>query len=256
MSFIEGVGRTIVMQDITHLKELDRLKSEFVSVVSHDLRSPLTSILGYVQLLERAGELNDAQKDFVKRVHSSVDNITSLIGDLLDLGRLETGLDLTLTACSLNDIIIQVVENAQMAIQDKKLNLDLNLLEEECFVQGDRKRLHQAFNNLVNNAIKYTSEKGKITIRINKKDGQIITQVEDTGVGISPGDQPYVFDKFFRSDQVMDNFQGSGLGLSIVKSVVERHNGRIWLFSAPEKGTTFTVVLPVAEPSLPALTPI
>jgi two-component system NtrC family sensor kinase len=256
MSFIEGVGRTIVMQDITHLKELDRLKSEFVSVVSHDLRSPLTSILGYVQLLERAGELNDAQKDFVKRVHSSVDNITSLIGDLLDLGRLETGLDLTLTACSLNDIIIQVVENAQMAIQDKKLNLDLNLLEEECFVQGDRKRLHQAFNNLVNNAIKYTSEKGKITIRINKKDGQIITQVEDTGVGISPGDQPYVFDKFFRSDQVMDNFQGSGLGLSIVKSVVERHNGRIWLFSAPEKGTTFTVVLPVAEPSLPAPTPI
>lgn len=249
MSFVEGVGRSIVMQDITHLKELDKLKSEFVSVVSHDLRSPLTSILGYVQLLERAGELNEAQKDFVKRVHSSVDNITSLIGDLLDLGRLETGLDLTLAPCSINDILIQVVETAQMGLQAKKLKLDISLSEEEHFVQGDRKRLHQAFNNLVNNAIKYTLEQGKISIRVNKKDGQIITQVEDTGVGILPGDQPYVFDKFFRSDQVRDNFQGSGLGLSIVKSVVERHNGRIWLFSIPEKGTTFTVVLPVARGS-------
>jgi two-component system NtrC family sensor kinase len=247
MSFIEGVGRSIVMQDITHLKELDKLKSEFVSVVSHDLRSPLTSILGYVQLLERAGELNEAQKEFVKRVHSSVDNITSLIGDLLDLGRLETGLDLTLAPCSLNEIIVQVVENVQMAIQDKKLKLELSLSEEEHFVQGDRKRLQQAFNNLVSNAIKYTPEHGKITIRMKNKDGQIISQIEDTGVGISPSDQPYVFDKFFRSDEVRDNFQGSGLGLSIVKTVVERHNGRIWVASVPNSGTTFTVVLPIAK---------
>jgi two-component system NtrC family sensor kinase len=247
MSFIEGVGRSIVMQDITHLKELDKLKSEFVSVVSHDLRSPLTSILGYVQLLERAGELNEAQKEFVKRVHSSVDNITSLIGDLLDLGRLETGLDLTLAPCSLNEIIIQVVDNVHMTLQEKDLKLELSLSEEEHFVQGDRKRLHQAFNNLVSNAIKYTPQHGKITIRMKNKDGQIISQVEDTGVGISPSDQPYVFDKFFRSDEVRDNFQGSGLGLSIVKTVVERHNGRIWVASVPNSGTTFTVVLPIAK---------
>jgi two-component system NtrC family sensor kinase len=247
MSFIEGVGRSIVMQDITHLKELDKLKSEFVSVVSHDLRSPLTSILGYVQLLERAGELNDAQKEFVKRVHSSVDNITSLIGDLLDLGRLETGLDLALVRCSLNEILFQVVENAQIPLQDKKLKLELDLLDEGYFVQGDRKRLQQAFNNLVNNAIKYTPESGKISIRMMKKDGQVIIEIEDTGVGISLSDQPYIFDKFFRSDQVVDNFQGSGLGLSIVKTVVERHNGRIWVASVPGNSTTFTVVLPIVK---------
>ncbi len=247
MSFIEGVGRSIVMQDITHLKELDKLKSEFVSVVSHDLRSPLTSILGYVQLLERAGELNEAQKEFVKRVHSSVDNITSLIGDLLDLGRLETGLDLTLARCSLNEILLQVVDSTQIPLQDKILQLELNITENEYFVQGDRKRLQQAFTNLVSNAIKYTPEKGKIIVRMIKKDGQIIVEVEDTGVGISPSDQPYVFDKFFRSDQVADNYQGSGLGLSIVKTVVERHNGRIWVSSSPGKGTTFTVVLPIAK---------
>lgn len=247
MSFIEGVGRSIVMQDITHLKELDKLKSEFVSVVSHDLRSPLTSILGYVQLLERAGELNDAQREFVRRVHGSVDNITSLIGDLLDLGRLETGLDLTLTTCSLNEILLQVVEVSQMALQKKNLKLNLSLSEEEHFVQGDRKRLHQAFNNLVSNAIKYTPENGKISIRMQKKDGQIISQVDDTGVGIPLSDQPYIFDKFFRSDEVRDSYQGSGLGLSIVKSVVERHNGRVWVTSTPGVGTTFTVVLPIAK---------
>lgn len=247
VSFIEGVGRTIVMQDITHLKELDKLKSEFVSVVSHDLRSPLTSILGYIQLLEKAGELNDAQKEFVQRVHLSVDNITSLIGDLLDLGRLETGLDLTLTPCSMNEILIQVLESSQIAIQDKKLELEVSLLEEEHFVQGDRRRLHQAFNNLLNNAIKYTPVNGKISIRMKRRNGQIITEVEDSGVGISPADQPYVFDKFFRSDEVKDNYQGSGLGLSIVKSVVERHNGRVWVSSIPAGGTTFTVVLPIAK---------
>lgn len=247
MSFIEGVGRSIVMQDITHLKELDKLKSEFVSVVSHDLRSPLTSILGYVQLLERAGELNEAQKEFVRRVHASVDNITSLIGDLLDLGRLETGLDLTLTTCSLNEILLQVVEDSNIGIREKKLKLDLTLSEEENFVQGDRKRLHQAFDNLVSNAIKYTPEKGKISVRMQKKDGQIISQVEDTGLGIAPGDQPYIFDKFFRSEEVRDDYQGSGLGLSIVKSVVERHNGRVWVTSTPGFGTTFTVVLPIAK---------
>lgn len=247
MSTIEGVGRSIVMQDITHLKELDKLKSEFVSVVSHDLRSPLTSILGYVQLLERAGELNEAQQEFVRRVHSSVDNITSLIGDLLDLGRLETGLDFTLAPCSLNDIMIQVVEESQIALQKKHLKLDLNLPDQDHVVQGDRKRLHQAFSNLVNNAIKYSDDKGKISLGIELKDGQIIIRIMDTGVGIELGDQPYIFDKFYRSEKVKDDYQGSGLGLSIVKSVVERHNGRVWVASIPGKGTTFTVVLPIVD---------
>ncbi len=245
MNYIEGVGRSIVMQDITHLKELDKLKSEFVSVVSHDLRSPLTSILGYVQLLERAGELNEAQKEFVRRVHSSVNNITSLIGDLLDLGRLETGLDFNLASCSLNEILMQVVEESQIELQKKQLQLNLNLPETDHMVIGDRKRLHQAFTNLINNAIKYTNDGGELSLGIAQQDGQIIIQIEDTGVGIILSDQPYIFDKFFRSDEIREDYPGSGLGLSIVKSVVERHNGRVWVASVPGKGSTFTVVLPI-----------
>jgi two-component system NtrC family sensor kinase len=244
MTVIQEVGRSIVLRDVTQLKELDRLKSEFVSVVSHDLRSPLTSILGYVQLLERAGPLNDMQKEFVSRVQGSVANITSLIGDLLDLGRLEAGLDLTLAPCLPDEILLELVEELQPNLQTKQLKLNLDMPEESVAVIGDRNRLHQAFGNLLSNAIKYTPEGGRIGLRAMAQDGQIIIQVSDTGVGISPADQPYIFDKFFRAENVSDTHEGTGLGLSIVKSVVERHHGRVWVTSELGKGTTFTVVLP------------
>lgn len=244
MTVIDGVGRSIVLRDVTQLKELDRLKSEFVSVVSHDLRSPLTAILGYVQLLERAGPLNDMQKEFVGRVQASVANITSLIGDLLDLGRLEAGLDLTLAPCQPDEILLELVEELQPNIQAKHLKLSLDMPEESVNVTGDRNRLHQAFSNLIGNAIKYTPEGGRISLRAKAQDGQIIIQVSDTGIGIAPADQPYVFDKFFRAENATESHEGTGLGLSIVKSVVERHHGRIWVTSELGKGTTFTVVLP------------
>ncbi|MCI0578555.1 MAG: ATP-binding protein [Chloroflexi bacterium] len=246
MTLIEGVGRSVVMRDITQLKELDRLKSEFVSVVSHDLRSPLTSILGYIELLQRAGSLNDTQKEFVGRVRSSVTSITSLITDLLDLGRIEAGLDLSLSRCSLAEIMLEIIEQQQLSIQNKGLNLELNFPEQDLTVIGDRNRLHQAFSNLISNAIKYTPTGGKIGVRVHGHDGQMILQVSDTGVGISPADQPYIFDKFYRAETVTEKFEGTGLGLSIVKSVVERHDGRIWVTSEPGKGTIFTVVLPTA----------
>jgi two-component system phosphate regulon sensor histidine kinase PhoR len=244
MTVIEGVGRSIVLRDVTQLKELDRLKSEFVSVVSHDLRSPLTAILGYVQLLERAGSLNEMQKEFVNRVQASVANITSLIGDLLDLGRLEAGLDLTLAPCLPDEILLELVEELQPNIQAKQLRLNLDMPEQSVAVTGDRNRLHQAFGNLLGNAIKYTPDGGRIGLRAASQDGQIIIQVSDTGVGIAPADQPYIFDKFFRAENVSESHEGTGLGLSIVKSVVERHYGRVWVTSELGKGTTFTVVLP------------
>lgn len=246
MTVIEQVGRSIVLRDVTQLKELDRLKSEFVSVVSHDLRSPLTTILGYIQLLERAGPLNDRQNEFVGRVQASVAHITSLIGDLLDLGRLEAGLDLTLAPCLPDEILLELIEELQPNIQAKQLKLHLDLPEESATVTGDRNRLHQAFTNLLNNAIKYTPEGGRITVRAASQDEQMIIQIADTGVGIAPADQPYVFDKFFRAENVSETHQGTGLGLSIVKSVVERHHGRIWVTSDLGKGTTFTIVLPTS----------
>lgn len=247
ITVIDGVGRSIVMRDVTQLKELDQLKSEFVSVVSHDLRSPLTAILGYIQLLERAGPLNTTQKDFVTRVQQSVSNITSLITDLLDLGRLEAGLDLTLTECMTVEILQEVVEELQSSVDGKQLLLELQLPKSVAPVLGDRNRLHQAFSNILTNAIKYTPECGQLTIELEEQDGQVIVRISDTGLGIPPVDQPFIFDKFFRAGNVANSYEGTGLGLSIVKSVVERHYGRIWVTSELRAGSTFTVVLPTIQ---------
>ena len=247
LSRIETMGRSIVMHDITQLKELDRLKSEFVSVVSHDLRSPLTSILGYVELLERAGPLTDEQDNFVERVKQSVHNITALINDLLDLGRLEAGIDMTMALCDPNELLHEIMEEVEPAIVAKGLNLQLRLANEVVHVLGDQRRLHQALSNLVNNAVKYTPAGGAVRVESSLQDEQVIIRVSDTGIGISQAEQPYIFDKFFRSEQVTGSHEGTGLGLSIVKSVVERHQGRVYAMSELGEGTTFSVILPVVK---------
>lgn len=247
LSLIEDVGRSIVLHDITQLKELDRLKSEFVSIVSHDLRSPLTAILGYVELLERVGPLNEPQTAFVERVKQSVDNITNLISDLLDIGRLEAGLALDIEECDPQHLLTAILDELTPRIQGKQLNIKRNLSTKSLYVSGDRKRLHQAFTNLLSNAVKYTPEQGTIGVQVSEMNGQMIVEIADTGIGISAKDLPHIFDKFFRANDVLDSFEGTGLGLSIVKSVIERHNGRIWVNSQPGRGSVFSVVLPLQQ---------
>lgn len=245
LSLIEDVGRSLVFHDITQLKELDKLKSEFVSIVSHDLRSPLTAILGYVELLERVGPLNDAQSSFVQRVKQSVDHITNLISDLLDLGRLEAGLALEVEACDLQDVLSSIMEEFAPRFEAKQLRVELLFVPNPTIVSGDRKRLHQAFTNLINNAAKYTPEKGRLRVQVSEFNGQVVVEIADTGVGIATDELPHIFEKFYRARNVLDSFEGTGLGLSIVKSVIERHDGRIWVNSQVGRGTVFSIVLPL-----------
>jgi two-component system NtrC family sensor kinase len=153
---IAGVGQAIVMQDITHLKELDRIKSEFVTTVSHDLRSPLTSILGYIELIERAGEINEQQQEFINRVQSSVQQISLMISDLLDLGRIEAGLDTTKVTISIEDIVKEIYESVLGAADAAGVDLHLRVDGEMGKVFGDPIRLRQMLANLLDNAIKYT----------------------------------------------------------------------------------------------------
>lgn len=243
---IPEVGLAITMQDITHLKELDRIKSEFVSAVSHDLRSPLTAILGYVELIERAGPVNEQQRDFIRRVHFNVNSITALINDLLDLGRIEAGLDARREAVPMTAMINYAVESLQSRIQDKGLQLALELDDDLPSVPGNPVHLQQVVSNLIGNAVKYTQNGGKIRVRAESQAEQIILQVSDNGPGIPPAEQPYVFDKFYRGGAVSSDTPGTGLGLAIVKSVVENHAGRVWVDSHAGDGTTFTVVLPAS----------
>lgn len=247
---IPELGLVVTMQDITHLKELDQIKSDFVSTVSHDLRSPLTAILGYVELIQRVGSVNAQQKEFIHRVEASVQNITALINDLLDLGRIEAGFDSRKEIVPLLAIIQFTVDGYLNRVKDKDLSLDLDLPSELPPVLGNPVRLRQMMANLMGNAIKYTPSGGRIAIRARSEGGQIIIQVSDNGPGIPASDQPYIFDKFYRASNVEGDTPGTGLGLAIVKSIIENHQGRIWVDSSPGLGTTFTIVLPVTDQEL------
>ena len=244
---IEGIGRAVVMQDITHLKQLDRIKSEFVSTVSHDLRSPLTAILGYVELIGRVGPVTEQQNEFIRRVRLSVDAITSLITDLLDLGRIEAGFDTQKESTNFSLIARYAVEGLVSKTEIKKQHLVINLLDNLPPVFGNSVRLRQLASNLIENAIKYTPDGGTVNISLIQDSDQLIFTVVDTGIGIPISDQPYIFDKFYRSKSVPEDIVGTGLGLSIVKSIVENHAGRIWVDSKPDRGTRFIVVLPVYD---------
>jgi two-component system NtrC family sensor kinase len=242
---IEGIGRAVVMQDITHLKTLDKIKSEFVSAVSHDLRSPLTAILGYVELIGRVGPVNDQQQEFMRRVRISVDAITTLITDLLDLGRIEAGFDTQKEPTNFPLVVRYAVEALSSKSELKHQKLVAVLPEQLPPIFGNSIRLRQMASNLIENAIKYTPESGSVSIAVVQDMDQLILTVSDSGIGIPISDQPYIFDKFYRSKSVPEDIVGTGLGLSIVKSIVENHSGRIWVDSKPNRGTTFVVVLPI-----------
>jgi signal transduction histidine kinase/CheY-like chemotaxis protein len=242
---IEGVGRVLVMQDITHLKELDRIKSEFVATVSHDLRTPLTTIQGYIELLPRAGPLNAQQQEFVLRAGRSMEIITELINNLLDIDRLEAGFDLEMAPCDFVQVIEEAVKDLRPRAEGKKQELRWEPPEALPLVQGNIHRLRQVMDNLLGNAVKYTQEGGWVAVSAVEDAGYVVVHVADNGIGIPPAQQPYVFDKFYRveSDETL-GIVGSGLGLAIVKKVIEKHNGRVWVESRPGVGSVFSFVLP------------
>ncbi len=247
---IQGVGRAVIMQDITYLKELDRIKSDFVSTVSHDLRSPLTAILGYIELLGRVGKLNPQQEEFVRRIQASVENITTLINDLLDLGRIEAGFDARKEIVPLSAIIRYTAESMRGEAEKKEQNLSVVLPEGLPHILGNPVRLRQMLENLLGNALRYTPSGGDIQVKARTEANQVIIDVSDNGPGIPPADQPYIFDKFYRASNTPVDMPGAGLGLAIVKSIVESHHGRIWVTSTMDQGSTFTVVLPTTDQEL------
>jgi two-component system phosphate regulon sensor histidine kinase PhoR len=242
---ITGIGSAITLQEITHLKMLDRLKNDFIHTVSHDLRSPLTAIMGYVELLDRIGPLNDQQKEFVRRVQASVQNITTLVNDLLDLGRIEAGFDTRKDLVAMDGILRYTLDNYYNQISDKHIKLRVEIPEGILPVLGNPIRLRQMLDNLVGNAVKYDPEGGLLSIKIEIEGGQLITSIEDSGVGIPLSDQPHIFEKFYRASNAPKSVPGTGLGLAIVKSIVDSHQGRIWVESKPGEGSIFIVVLPL-----------
>jgi len=242
---IKGVGHVLMMQDITHLKELNRIKSEFVTNVSHDLRTPLTSLQGYVELLPRVGPLNEQQQDFIQCVHNSMQTITKMIDSLLDVDRIEAGFDLEMIPYDLVQVIEEEIKAHLPRAESKGQELLWYPPGELPLVQCNPGRLRQVVDNLLNNAIKYTQEGGRITVSAVEDEGNIVVNVADNGIGIPPAQQLYIFDKFYRVEaEETIGIVGSGLGLAIVKTVIEKHHGRVWVESKPGVGSIFSFVLP------------
>ena len=247
VSRIPKVGIVASLHDISYLKELDRLKGDFVNTVAHDLRSPLTAILGYVELIERIGPVNSQQEEFIKRVRSSVHNTTSLIDDLLKLGRVEAGGLDEVTPVDMKLLVANSLAGFQPQLQKKGQTLRLRKVEDLPPVRGSRTQLSQLVDNLIANAVKYTPPAGEIRVRLRREENQLILRVADSGPGIPLEEQSRIFEKFYRASNAPAGVHGSGLGLAIVKNIVDNHQGRIWVDSKPGEGAVFTVVLPVEK---------
>jgi signal transduction histidine kinase/HAMP domain-containing protein len=245
------VGRVCILRDVTHFKELDALKSEFVATVSHDLRSPLTLIRGYSTMLEMVGELNEQQDNYVKKIVGSVETMARLVNNLLDLGRIEAGVGLQLEMVPLREVLEKVIGSLQLVAAQKQIQLTLEDASHTTpLIEADQALLQQALSNVVENAIKYTNPGGKVNVRTLTHDNNVIFEISDTGIGIAPVDQPRLFEKFFRGVQRdTRKQQGSGLGLAIVKSIVERHGGKVWVESQLGKGSTFSILIPIRQPT-------
>ncbi|MCK4488660.1 MAG: GHKL domain-containing protein, partial [Anaerolineales bacterium] len=244
------LGRVCVLRDISQLKEMDELKSDFVATVSHDLRSPLTLMRGYATMLEMVGELNEQQQNYVHKIITGVESMSHLVQNLLDLGRIEAEVGLKLDMVSAPDIVTEITDTFKIRASQKKINLRVSPPNQTIpFISADKALLQQALRNLVDNAINFNQQGGEVWVRYQMEEGRIIFEVEDSGIGISPVDQQRLFEKFYRVEsREKDKQGGTGLGLAIVKSIAERHGGDAWVESELGSGSTFYLAIPVRQP--------
>jgi signal transduction histidine kinase/CheY-like chemotaxis protein len=229
--------------DIEDQKQNMRKKDEFISIASHELKTPLTSIKAYVQLLEREAEGNQHFLPYVTRTLTQIKKLDSLIADLLDISKIESGkLEFTKKDFDFEAMLSSVTEMVKQSNPDyeveRKGRVDIP-------IYGDEGRLEQVLTNFVSNAIKYSPNSKKIVIESSVSDGQLRVSVKDFGIGISKKEQEKLFDKFYRAEGTAPFFQGLGIGLYICAEILDRHNGSFGVESEPEKGSTFFFIIPV-----------
>ena len=245
------------------LYELNNLKNEFLATMSHELRTPLNSILGFSDVLQTADNLSDKQRRYVTNIQSSGRNLMTLINDVLDLAKIESGkMELHLVEFSLADMIERQVGAMAPLAEKKNIDLSWNIDADVPVLFQDVGKLQQIVNNLLSNAVKFTPEGGRVRVRAGLRDDQhFFIEIEDTGVGIPLEEQERIFEKFRQGRQqpgqehtLTREFEGTGLGLSIVKELCKLLEGEVTLISEFGKGSTFTIVMPVrCEPKLPSL---
>jgi len=237
--------------DITERKEIDRAKTEFVSLASHQLRTPLTGIKWLIQAVLKKGSLNKWQIDFLQDALKSNDRMVMLVSDLLNISRLEAGVvGVAPQKTDITNFIDEIIKEVKVDVSLKQQKIQFKKPKQKIAIALDRELIGQVITNLFSNASKYSNNKTTIIVSMKKLKDEVEISVRDQGIGLSKDDQGKLFDKFFRSDQAsrMDT-KGSGLGLYIVKKILDAHGGKIKVSSKSGKGSTFTITLPLKGPS-------
>jgi two-component system phosphate regulon sensor histidine kinase PhoR len=243
------LGTVTVLHDITALKKMDQLKSDFVSMVAHEIRSPMNSVLAQLKVIldGLAGNVSEKQQEILGRASEKIRTLSDLSTDLLDLARIESGL-VTQEKENLNiaEFLADQVAFYQAKAQAKDIRLELGPLPELPPVLANRSNMEEVLSNLITNALNYTPEGGSILVSVAKANDYLCISVKDTGIGITQEDLERIFDRFYRVKSEKTRFvTGTGLGLSIVKSIVQAHNGMVRVESDPDRGTTFYVYIPL-----------
>ena len=242
-----GYQALVIARDTTPLREMDRMKANFISMVTHELRSPLNAINGYLDLtLEGVGgPLNERLHEFVRRARSSSEHLTSLVDDLLLISRADAGqFRLNVGQANVKTIIQNAFEEVELMAAEARVKLSVHLPPDLPPLVADEGRLKQVIRNLLTNAIKFTPEGGQVSIRAEIRGTQVEIAIQDTGRGMQPEHLPRIFERFYQVARGQGSRGGQGLGLAIVKTIVERHHGSISVESTPGEGSTFTISIP------------
>lgn len=225
------------------LENLEDMRRSFVSNVSHELKSPLTTIKGFIQGILDGTIPQHEQSQYLTVVLEETERLNKIIKDLLELSRMESAqFCLNVSVFDINELIRRVLAKQERRIEEKGLDVGVEFEGERCMVEGDRDRIEQVLINLIDNAVKFTPEHGRLAVSSRTQGSKAYISVSDNGVGISENDLPHIWDRFYTADKSRAS-GGTGLGLSIVKRIIEQHHQEIWVKSAPDQGTTFTFTM-------------
>jgi len=244
------MGSLVVLHDITREKIIEKMKTEFVSISAHQLRTPLSAIKWTLQLLLTGdlGKITAEQRDFIEKINISNERMIYLINDLLNVARIEEGRYIyDLELCDIGELVRSVVQSYNDGAKRKKIKLELEMPQKRISkIKVDTEKINLAISNLVDNAIKYTPESGQVKVSLIKNDREVQISVKDTGIGIPDNQKERMFGKFFRASNAMKKqTEGSGLGDFIVKNIIEAHGGKVWFDSKENKGATFYCTIPI-----------
>src|SRR3990170_7072812 len=231
------------------LLEKDRLKDEYVKMVSHDLKSPLASIQSLLEVLLGgfAGPVDEKIKEILQRIGKKIEFLHHYTKDLLDLSRIRAEKNLNLKIFNIKEVIDTAAEIAMPKTEGKKIQLNVEIAKQLLDIEADKELITYVFLNLIANAFKYTPSGGKVLVQVSQKNSSITVEVKDTGIGIPAQDLPHIFEEFFRASNVAKTTKGTGLGLSLVKHIIKRHRGDISVESKLGEGTTFRFTIPISS---------